>query len=109
MEKTKVHRLAALTRVFKISQAISLLSLLNSELVPPLYTGFSRDSKRLLPGNRGFNLVVIIRVITLPRMVLLGDVARRKCLSDSTLYHPGIRFFLFLFFYCWLMALDGIR
>lgn len=93
-EKTKVHRLAALTRVFIISYAISLLSLLNSQMAPLLYRGFSRDNERLLAGNCGFNRVVIIGVITFPRMVQSCDVARRSCLSDSTLYHLGISFFI---------------
>lgn len=93
-EKTKVHRLAELTRVFKISQAISLLSLLNSQTVPLLCRGFSRNSECLLPGNCGFHQIIIIRVVTLSRMVQNGDVARRKCLSDSTLYHLGISFLL---------------
>lgn len=94
-KKTKVRRLTELTRVFKISHAISLLSLLNSQTVPVLYRSFSRDSERLFPGNCGFNrVIIIIRVVTLPRMVQHGDVARRSCLSDSTLYHLGISFLL---------------
>lgn len=106
-EKTKVHRLAALTRVFKISRAISLLSLLNPQTAGPLYRGFSRDSKRLLAGNCSFHRVIIIRVVTLPRMVQNGDIAWRSCLSDSTLYHLGIRVFFFIPGWWYWMALGN--